>query len=94
MAGCVKEIGHREVYDILQSRKLRAAYGSYGESGFCQVLGQVRRSTIQVLSAAGRVVTAVIWSCRRLWVRCWSGFDMVPSRGGASGIDTESRATA
>jgi DnaJ-class molecular chaperone len=42
MSDCVKEIGHRQVYDILQSRKPRAAYDSYGESGFCPVLGRVR----------------------------------------------------
>ena len=56
MSRSVKEIGHRQVYDILQSRKPRAAYGSYGESGFRPALGRVRRSTIQVSSAAGRVV--------------------------------------
>ncbi len=94
MSGSVKKIGHREVYDILQSSKPQAAYGSYGESGFCSVVGQVRQSTIPVSSAAGRVVTAVISSFRLPLVWCWSGLDMVPGGGGASGLDAGSRPTA
>ncbi len=39
MTGCVKEIGHRQVYDILQSRKPRATRGElwgFGVLRWCE----------------------------------------------------------
>lgn len=52
MSGIVKEIGHRKVYDILQSRKPRARMLTYGFFGFRLLNRRVGQPAADVLASA------------------------------------------